>query len=570
MIQDFRPLLKLILSGCIKKNSSEIYTVIDRRNYKELYMNKKRFVTLSLITVMLILPFALFGGGKYESLDTGMEGELTIMLWSGDNTFMEDIGRREISVEDLRGQNQAAAYAVAQEFNKIYPNVKINIFAKADAPDDENGSWSQHRENFKAEYGHYPDIWAATDIPGDISRGLITDLSRFSDDPMYQKFNPSIMNMINYNGFQAGLPQYLLPWGVFVNRALAEDNNLDVPDPEWDIEDYTDFISQADMENFFGIDSPPLSFIETGTESIRYMMNKRTEGDYVDLDSDQVKDLVDYLPEWAEYSVFPQFDAGNVPQQIMDDNWWWGFKFFVAGKLLTLPGDPWMMGDAAHPNPDHWGRAYSTDWDIYPRPATEYQPLTVGVVLDPMVVYNYAMDDGDPEMSAEEEKKAKLAFTFMSFWVGDTKSWKARAEQLFTDGESTRTSMNDSFPFVSDTEMFNEQMNYWYSTETHQRFKDAALMPGFHKVLEVWQKGDIWDVSDKSYPWYFDFEGERRLNLYEWMGIGNADITGAGWADPNLADMVKSRLSDWNRNINENFVKSTDEMEAGLKTYYNK
>lgn len=533
-------------------------------------MNKKRIVTVSLIAVMLILPFALFGGGKYESLDTGMEGELTIMLWSGDNTFMEDIGRREISVEDLRGQNQAAAYAVAQEFNKIYPNVKINIFAKADGPDDDNGSWSQHRENFKAEYGHYPDIWAATDIPGDISRGLITDLSRFSDDPMYQKFNPSIMNMINYNGFQAGLPQYLLPWGVFVNRALAEDNNLDVPDPEWDIEDYTDFISQADMENFFGIDSPPLSFIETGTESIRYMMNKRTEGDYVDLDSDQVKDLVDYLPEWAEYSVFPQFDAGNVPQQIMDDNWWWGFKFFIAGKLLTLPGDPWMMGDAAHPNPDHWGRVYSADWDIYPRPATAYQPLTVGVVLDPMVVYNYAMDDGDPEMSVEEEKKAKLAFTFMSFWVGDTKSWKARAEQLFTDGENTRTSMNDSFPFVIDEEMFNEQMNYWYSAETHQRFKDAALMPGFHKVLEVWQKGDIWDVSDKSYPWYFDFEGERRLNLYEWMSIGNADITGAGWADPNLADTVKSRLSDWNRNINENFVKSTDEMEAGLKTYYNK
>src|SRR5690606_8738752 len=141
----------------------------------------------------------------------------------------------------------------AQEFNKIYPNVKINIFAKADGPDDDNGSWAQHRENFRAEYGHYPDIWAATDVPGDIARGLITDISIFADDPLYKSFNPAIMELINYDGFQAGLPQYLLPWGVFVNRGLAENNNLDVPDPDWDIDDFTSFIRQADMQNFYGI-----------------------------------------------------------------------------------------------------------------------------------------------------------------------------------------------------------------------------------------------------------------------------------------------------------------------------
>jgi maltose-binding protein MalE len=528
----------------------------------------KRAAFFAPLVVILVVATLMSCGRGYESVDTDVEGEITVMLWSGDNTFMEDIGRRTIAVEDLRGQNQAAAYAVAQEFNKIYPNVKINVFAKAEGPDDDNGNWAQHRENFRAEYGHYPDIWAATDIPGDIARGLITDLSRFSDDPMYQSFNPAIMEMMNYNGFQAGLPQYLLPWGVYVNRALAEDNNLDVPDPDWDIEDFTDFISQADMKNFFGVDGAPLSFIETGTKSIRYSLTNYEEGEYVDLDSDEVKDLVDYLPEWAEHSIWPNFEAGNIPQEVMDENWWWGYKFFIAGKLLALPGDPWMMGDAAHPNPEHWGVAQSSDWDIYPRPATPYQPATVGVVLDPMVVYNYAMDDGDPAMSEDEEQKAQLAYTFMSFWVGDSRSWKARAEQLFTDGDVQKTAMNDSFPFVSDPEVFEEQMGYWYSTETHQRFADEARMPGFHKVLEIWQDGQIWDVSDKSFPWYHDFEGERRLNLYEWSQIGNAEITGAGWLDPNLADVVKSRLSDWERSINGNFRTSVAEMEAGLERFY--
>ena len=31
--------------------------------------------------------------------------------------------------------------------------------------------------------------------------------------------------MMNYYGFQAGLPQYILPWGVFVNKELAEDGH---------------------------------------------------------------------------------------------------------------------------------------------------------------------------------------------------------------------------------------------------------------------------------------------------------------------------------------------------------
>lgn len=531
-------------------------------------MSKRAAFAAALVVFTLAVALPAFSGGGYESVDAEVGGEITVMLWSGDNTYMEDIGRRTIAVEDLRGQNQAAAYAVAQEFNKIYPNVKINVFAKAEGPDDENGNWAQHRENFRAEYGHYPDIWAATDIPGDIARGLITDLSRFSDDPMYESFNPAIMEMMNYNGFQAGLPQYLLPWGVFVNRGLAEENNLDVPDPDWDIEDFTDYISQADNENFWGVDGAPLAFIETGTTTIRYQMTNHEDGDYVDLDSDEVKSLVDYLPDWAEVAIWPNQAAGNISQEVMDENWWWGYKFFIEGKLLALPGDPWMMGDAAHPNPEHWGAVRSSDWDIYPRPSTPYQPNTVGIVLDPMVVYNYAMDDGNPEMNDEEFEKAQLAYTFMAFWVGDSSSWRARAEQMFTDGETTKTAMNDSFPFVADPEVFEEQMSYWYSTETHARFADEALMPGFHRVLELWQEGQIWDVSDKSFPWYHDFEGERRLNLYEWTQIGNPEVTGAGWLDPNLADVVKSRLSDWDRSINENFRRSAAEIEAGLDRFY--
>lgn len=505
----------------------------------------------------------------YEALDTNIEGELTIMLWSGDGTYMEDIGHKDLLPEELGGFNQAAAYATAKAFNEIYPNVKINVYAKADGPDDENGSWAQHKENFKAEYGKYPDLFPETDVPGMISLGMIADLSIFSDDPLYQTFNTAIMETMAFGDFQAALPQYLIPWGVFVNKSLAEDNNLDVPDPDWTIDDYTDFVSSADMENFYGAMDTPFSFINTGTTALNYSLFNGATEDYVQLDSDEVSALIDYIPEWSDYAVYPQFDLGNVPQEVMDENWSWSYKFFMENKILTNAGDPWMMGDAAHPDETHWGRVKASDWDIYPRPATEFQPETVGIVNDPFAVYNYAMDDGDPAMSDAEFAKAKLAYTFAAFWTADTRAWQARADQQFLDGEALKPALNDSLPFVTGAE-FDNQMEIWYSIPIHERFADADAMPGFHYVLELWNAGQFWDVSDKLYPWFHDFEGARRSNLYEFENMWNIDVAGAVRTEANWADNVKARLGEWDDLADQRFAESHAALQAGLEAFYHK
>lgn len=505
----------------------------------------------------------------YEALDANIEGEITVMLWSGDGTYMEDVGHKDLLPEEIGGFNQAAAYATAKAFNEIYPNIKINVYAKADGPDDDNGSWAQHKENFKAEHGSYPDLFPETDIPGMIAKGLIADLSIFSDDPLYQTFNEGVMETMSFGDFQAALPQYLLPWGVFVNKSLAEDNNIDVPDPDWTIDEYTDFIASADMENFYGAMDTPFSFINTGSTSINYSLFNGATEDYVQLDSDEIASLVDYIAEWADYAVYPQSDLGNVPQEVMDENWSWGYKFFIENKILTNAGDPWMMGDAAHPDETHWGRAKAAEWDIYPRPATEYQPATVGIVNDPFAVYNYAMDDGDPAMSDEEYMKAKIAYTFAAFWTADTRSWEARANQQFLDGETLAFALNDSFPFVTGEE-FAKQMDVWYSTPNHERFQDADSMPGFHYVLELWENGQFWDVSDKLYPWFHDFEGARRSNLYEFENMWNVDVAGAVRTEANWADNVKARLAEWDDLSDERFAEAHKAVEDGLAEFYNK
>lgn len=533
-----------------------------------------------LLVFLLVLTLGAHNEIVYaidDLLDKDVEGEIDIMLWSGDGSFIENIGHLDLAPEDLGGQNQATVYAVAKEFNKIYPNIKINVYAKTEGPDDEHGSWYQHRENFKNEHGRWPAIYASTDLAGDVGRGLVADLSIFSDHPMYQSFNKSIMDMMNYYGMQAGLPQYLLPWGIYINKELAENNNIDVPNYDWTIDEYVRFIRQAPGgDKFYGAMDANFSFFNTGTTTINAQLaNYSGEGPFVDINSDEVRHLIStYFSDMAKHSIWPIADAGMLPDGYGDSFGWWSHNAFTNNKVLTNDGDPWMMGDAAHPNVDHDLRAKSNDWDIYPRPSTPYQGNTVGVVLDPLAIHNFCIDDGNPACSEEELEKIKIAYAFAAFWIGDTRAWKARAEQQFLDNGVLKSAMNDSFPLVTGEE-FDEQMEIWYSADIHQRFKDETKMPGFHYVLELWEQGQVWDVSDKAYPMYHaDEGGNRKLNLYEFNSTNTPEmqpvigLSDARRLDPQFAEKVLAKLPEWNELANKRFEEGYKELQVALKEFY--
>lgn len=503
---------------------------------------------------------------SYIELAPETSGDLSIMVWSGDGEYYEDIGHQTLEAENITAQNVASLYAMAKKFNEKYPNVKINVYAKTGDPNANETSWQQEMENFKAQHGKYPDIWASTNLVGDVQKGLAADLSVFADDPVYQSFNPSIMNMMNYYGMQAGLPQFIQPWGVYVNRELAEQNNIDVPDPDWTIDDYTLFISEGNKTTFWGAMDIPLSWINTGTKDVNYALNNYSgEGEHVNLNSDAVKDLLSMVPTWADNTIWCQNDVGGVSEEIMNDGEWWSYKFFVKGYCLVNDGDPWMMGDAA--NPEVTDNTATFEFDIYPRPATDYVGNTVGVVLDPMAIHNYAMDDGDPELSAAEEEALKLAYSFGTYWVASTEAMQARADQQWNSGGALKTAANDSLPLVTGAE-FDKQMEIWYAVPIHERFKDAARMPGWQKCLELWENGEIWDVSDKAYPNKIQEDGVDKLCTHEWTYYYQDDIMTAKRASDGWLDEIKSKLPEWNTLANERFSQADNELRTALFDFY--
>ena len=517
----------------------------------------------------------------YMTLDPNVSGEIDIMTWSGDSVYHADMGHWDADPEtDLTSGNVAMIYAMAKEFNKMYPNVKINLYAKTGDQNGDGISWDQEFENFKAEHGKYPDIYCSVSLPKDVAKGMVADMSVYADDPLYQSFNESIMGMMNYYGMQAGLPQYLLPWGVYVNKELADTHNIEVPDPDWDIDEYTEFVTSADNTNFWGlvysgVTTSATMFISTGTDTVNAALQ---EGKEIDIASDQVMALLDYIPKWDQAEIWSNYDKGAVPQEVIDDGWWWSYRFFCRNYCLTSAGDPWFFNSAALGKnedgtwPQDANVIESNDWDIYPRPATDYRGNNVGIVIDPMALHNYAMDDGDPALSDEEKAKMDLAYAFGSYWCGSTDAMQARADQMYNDNGTMKTSLNDSFPLVTGDE-FDKQMDIWYNAGGHSRYADEDLMPGFQYVLQLWQEGAIYDFSDKCYPCKITEDGAELACLYEWTAMGDPGIdnpvVNVRPSDGSWLDTVKANLPEWNTKTRERLVQAEEELKTGLKTYYN-
>lgn len=512
------------------------------------------------------------GGDVFEGLDTSIAQTLDIMVWSGDGKYHEDLGHKEFGKDEIQGQNVAAIYAVAKEFNKIFPNVKINVYAKLDDPNGGGVSWDQELENFKQEHGKYPDLWASNSVTRDLAKGLILDLSEFEDTVYYKQMNPSLLAMTNYYGFQGAIPQYILPWGVYVNRELAEENNIQTPGVDWTWAQYTNFVKKAKPEKgFCGSWDSSMRMVRWATVE-RQLQHNTVADRHIDINTNAFKNAIKVLPDQARTAVLSLQGTGEIStEEMVEYGNWWGYKAFADGKILTYDGDPWMLGVSNLEGANH---VISGDWDIYPCPSIDGEDNYVSSVLDPLVVYNYYGKSGRAGATDAQKMMAKLAYSFAGFWQVDTRSWEARAAQTYAqinaDGPTTYvSSLNDSFPVATGV-AFEKQMEIWYSTPGHAPYKDEDKFPGFAEVVRLWNAGNINSFSDKAYPLtYLDSTGTT-IDCVEYLTqfgnpdiVGNVTITDDTWTNTYIAG-----ISEWNDIMNTRIETAFQNIKDSLKTYY--
>ena len=511
--------------------------------------------------------------GVTTGLDKDTKGDISIMVWSGDGNYYEDIGNPDSAAgkklsdpKNITASNVATVYAVAQKFHEAYPNIKVNLWSKSGDPDQYNtATWEEEMENFKAKYKKYPDIWASTDVPGDVKKGLAADLSAYSDDEVFKTYNKSLMTSLNYDGFQAGLPSYTIPWGIWVNKSLAEDNNISVPDPDWTIDDFTRFVSKADGKNFWGIKGIPGSIIDIGNNCITKMIKEKNK---VDLNNEEVKSLLSYIPKWSDHTIDSAEGAGTLTKEVVQESQAYSWYYFTNNRTLVNVTDPWFLTAGADSSAKE-SAAYikATDWDYYPFPSTKYTDNTVKIVMDPICIHNYAADDGNKEWSDEEKQKRDVSYTFATFWTASTVAKKAIYNQKFSENGEIKVAAGDSFPVVTG-KAYDEQMDLWNNLPAHKVYKDKA---GFQAVLKIWEDSEnkIWDYSDKCWTSKVtDSNGEKKDTLYEWKNNGDEKVAGAWPGDKDWADNVKAKLADWNTTINKRISTAQNQLKKALKEKY--
>ena len=537
----------------------------------------RKALALSL-TAVLGASMVLTGcGGKSKKgedsttkigLTTGLASDTTadisIMTWSGDSKYYEDIGGMDLSTDKLTSQNVAQVYAVAKQFKKLYPNIKINLWAKTGDPDQPGTpKWEQEMTSFKAKYGKYPDIWASTSVTNDIKKGLAADLSVFSDDETYKAYNENLMSNLNYYGFQGGLPSFSIPWGIWVNKALAESKNINVPDPDWTIDEYTRFFTKSDNTSFWGDKSTPVNIINMGTTTINKQIKEKGT---VDLDSDEVKSLLSYIPKWAASTIDVAEGAGTLSKDIKIESKTYSWYYFCNNRCLTNITDPWYLTAGADESAKE-SESYidSKDWDIYPFPSTDYCGNTIKVVMDPICIHNYAADDGNKEWNDDEKAKLKATYTFATYWTASTEAKQAIFDQKWTDNGAEKSAAGDSFPVVTG-DTYKKQMDIWNNLPAHKTYKDKE---GWKEILKLWENNESWDYIDKCWTSKITEKGETTDVLHEWNNMWNEEVAGAWMTDKDWGDKVKARLSDWNTTINKRIETATKQLQDKLVENYN-
>jgi ABC-type glycerol-3-phosphate transport system substrate-binding protein len=525
--------------------------------------SKFRVGILVLILALCAAAMAACGGSgnnavdlpdpqAYTAIPTDTRGELTVMMWNGDGHFHRNIGAMNWGPADLSNLNVAAIHAVAQEFNRTFPNIQINLYSRAAGPNADGIVWEAYRELFHMEHGVFPDIFLLQNMTDDIIAGHLGDLTLFEDDPRFQAFNPSIIETIRIGGRVFALPQYMIPNAIFVNRQLAEQRNIDVPSPNWTWEQYVGFVSNMVQNEFYGLLSPPFVAMDSGQRDTRYLMARRGPNDpFIRIDTEANRFFVREVTRLVPYGMWQ-----NRNQGFIDDAFFyasgggWGWAWFRNGRVLTHHGDPWMIAYTHVPqgyNQIHF------DFDVFPRPSTRYVGNHVGVTMDPFAIRNFAMDDGNPQLSESEWLNMQMAWEFATFWTINTRSWEARANARWTNpaGELI-PALNVSFSFATGQD-YQDQMEIWGRDPRFGPLLNTQRFPGWALVMELFEQGEFWEAPQTASLWFHQHEGARRPIHHEWNSRQTVGVAGVMDHDPNWPDITLAAMPQWDITINDRF-----------------
>jgi len=498
----------------------------------------------------------------WTGLDFNHEGQVTLGFWGlgppGYINYVRDVGRAssDVAEQALMTRHTAAVMAAAQVFNEHFPNVTINALSAEFAG---SSTSSNARQHFYQQHGYHMDTWMTSSIVSEILAGSIIDLSIFSDDPVLDLLNPTIMRMFTHADRLWALPTLTIPWGIFVNYSLAESQDIYVPPINWTMEEFVAFVSHSSRDEFYGTPGVPWPIMDTMTQDFHYQLLFRQLGEpFVRMDTPAMRAVNAMAPQIMPHSVSTNRVLGNISASFLErygNNAW---QMFTQGALLTFYANPWFMSFAGVEGDP--GRVQVSEWDYFPRPSTQWVGNHVGTAIDVMPIRNIAMDDGNPQLNTQEYDQLRLVWEFLRFYTVDLRSWQARSDMLW--GPHNQSAKTESLPYTIG-QLYYDMLDIHFQAPERRMFADVRQFPAYHFIMQLWEEGAIWGLWHTASPL---FTPAGRPIAHEWNMRWSQEFIGVAETSPIWHDRLLDRLPTWDVMMNERWEElDYDILEATLR-----
>jgi len=355
-----------------------------------------------------------------------------------------------------------SAKAQVDAFEKVYPNVTVNLVNTGGAGDNN----LKLQNAIKAGTGA-PDVVQIEYqsllqfvLPGDV-----LDLTQYGFDSLKDLYTPGPWGAVTSGGIW-GLPQDSGPMAMFYNKTDFDKYGLTVP-TTWD-----EYIAAAKKLHA----ADPTKFIanDTGDAGFTTSMIWQAGGrPFVSDGSAVTVNLQDSgSKKWAD--MWNQLNEPGLLDSVpgWTDQW---FKALSDGSIATLVTGAWMPGVFEASAPDGSGQ-----WRVAPIPTYDGTPVT-------------AENGGSSEVVTKQSKSPELAAAFLRWLNSDPASIKVF---LASGGFPATTADLSSSAFI------DQESAYFGGQKINQVLVDASktVAPGWQYMpWQSYANGIYGDTVGKSY-----------------------------------------------------------------------
>lgn len=258
--------------------------------------------------------------------------------------------------------------AMLQRFMEKYPNITVTKDASINWPWDETMAAA-------ASAGTMPDVFYVFSIPNSIQNEWLLELNDLWDhDPDAALVYKDMGDTAVYNGIRYAAPSFMFAQGVWVNKTIFEDYNVDLPSYDWTLDDMIRLAREISdpYNHIYGMTNNMFSEHWPAVMNHKYGWNT-WDGEKFNFTDPLWVDAYNTHLEFQRLKIFEQMTPEEKREVLGDENAW----PLLQGRVAMAIDMSWSLGGLAK----DMANLGTGDMDFYPYPAGPEGNRTY-VVLD--------------------------------------------------------------------------------------------------------------------------------------------------------------------------------------------